>query len=104
MWYQWYKYKGKGFSAKETDEKARQLNYDSVAPESQEKRYRHSVWEIYRREWETANREKRVKLNKRMLRWQGLMKNGWTASEAYAKAIEEELAEELDIKINSDIV
>ncbi len=90
---QWYRYMEEGFSAKEADEKARQLNYDSVAPESEEESYKHSVREIYSREWAKANGEKRVKLDKRMHRWQELMMNGLTAREAYHKAIDEELKE-----------
>jgi len=60
------------------------------ATESTEEEYRHSVWEIYRKEWETANREKRLELNKRMSRWQELMKSGLSASQAYIKVMEEE--------------
>ncbi len=58
--------------------------------ESQEKEYEHNVWEIYRKEWETASREKRVELNKRMLRWQELMKSGLTASQAYIRVMQGE--------------
>ncbi len=60
------------------------------ATELQEEEYIHSVWEIYRREWATASPEKRTELNKRMLRWQELMKNGWTASQAYYRVIQDE--------------
>ena len=58
--------------------------------QDKEKEYEHSVWEIYRREWATASREKRIELNKRMLRWQELMRNGLTASQAYYKVMEKE--------------
>ncbi|MFC1933643.1 hypothetical protein ACFLXX_00635 [Chloroflexota bacterium] len=58
--------------------------------EPQEEEYRHNVWEIYRKEWETASPEKKTELNKRMLRWQELMKNGLTASQAYSRAMQEE--------------
>ncbi len=60
--------------------------------ESQEEEYKHNAWEIYRKEWATASPEKKTELNKRMHRWQELMKNGWTAQQAYYKAMEEELA------------
>ncbi len=59
--------------------------------ESQEEEYKHSIWEIYRKEWATASPEKRTELNKRMLRWQELMENGWTASRAYYRVMEEDL-------------
>ncbi|MFC2017033.1 coiled-coil domain-containing protein [Chloroflexota bacterium] len=58
--------------------------------ESQEEEYKHSIWEIYYKERATASPEKRIALNKRMLRWQGLMKNGWTAGQAYYRVLEEE--------------
>ena len=54
-----------------------------------EKEYERSVWEIYRKEWETASPEKKVGLNKRMRRWQELMKNGWTAQQAYVQVMGE---------------
>lgn len=57
--------------------------------ESQEE-YKHSVWEIYRKEWETASNEKRTELNKRMNRWQELMKGGLTASQAYIRVMQGE--------------
>jgi len=60
--------------------------------QNKEKEYEHSVWEIYRKEFATASEEKRVELNKRMLRWQELMKSGLLAQQAYYKAMEEELA------------
>ena len=59
--------------------------------ESQEEEYKRSVWGIYRKEWATASPEKRTELNKRMLRWQELMKSGLTAQQAYYKAMEGEL-------------
>ncbi|GAH59290.1 unnamed protein product, partial [marine sediment metagenome] len=55
----------------------------------------HNVWEIYRKEWETAGPEKRTELNKRMSRWQELIKSGLTASQAYFRVTEEESAESL---------
>ena len=55
-----------------------------------EKEYEHNVWEIYRREWATASSEKKVELNKRIRRWQELMKNGLPASQAYYRAMQEE--------------
>jgi len=57
--------------------------------QDKEKEYERNIWEIYRREWATASEEKRVELNKRMFRWQELMKSGWTASQAYYKVMEE---------------
>jgi len=57
--------------------------------QDKEREYERNIWEIYRKEWTTASREKRTKLNKRMLRWQELMKNGWTPSQAYYKVMEE---------------
>ena len=51
--------------------------------QDKEKEYSKAVWEIYRNEWESASNEKRAELNKRMLNWQELMKNGLTASQAY---------------------
>ncbi len=59
--------------------------------QNKEKEYEHSIWEIYRREWATVSPEKKTELNKQMLRWQELMKNGWTAQQAYYKAMEDEL-------------
>jgi len=38
--------------------------------QNKEKEYEYNIWEIYRKEWETANNEKRAELNKRMNRWQ----------------------------------
>lgn len=78
--------------------------------ESQEEKYRHSVWEIYRKEWETANPEKRLELNKRMLRWQELMKSGLTAQQAYMRVMEVEsdetptytlIEEDADVKVQA---
>ncbi len=65
--------------------------------ESQDKgkEYERSVWEIYRKEWATASPEKRTELNKRMLRWQELMKNGASASQAYIRVMEEDLNREV---------
>jgi len=51
-----------------------------------------NIWEIYRKEWATASREKQIELNKRMLRWQELMKNGCSANQAYSKVMEEQQA------------
>ena len=88
----WSKHK-----ALEAEETTSQANIDTknheISTELTETEYRHGVWEIYRREWAAANREKRLELNKRMLRWQELMTNGWTASQAYRKTIEEEPGE-----------
>jgi len=58
--------------------------------ESQETEYEHNVWEIYRKEWEMASPEKKTELDKRMLRWQELMKNGVSVSQAYIQVMEEE--------------
>ncbi len=60
--------------------------------ESQDKKdeYEHNVWEIYRKEWATASEEKRIELNKRIFRWQELIKNGLTASQAYYRVMQEE--------------
>ncbi|MFC1897822.1 hypothetical protein ACFLX8_04595 [Chloroflexota bacterium] len=60
-----------------------------MGSQDKEKEYERNIWEIYRKEWATANREKQAALNKRMLQWQELMKNGWTASQAYSKVMEE---------------
>ena len=57
--------------------------------QDKEKEYERNIWEIYRKEWATASREKRIELNKRMLRWQELMKSGWTPTQAYYKVTEE---------------
>ena len=70
-------------------EQARRLNRSS-ALESQEEEYEHSVWEIYRKEWETASSEKKIELNKRMNQWQELMKSGASASQAYYRVMQEE--------------
>jgi len=59
-----------------------------VESQDKEKEYEHNIWEIYRREWATASEEKRVELNKRIFRWQGLMKSGWAASQAYYRVME----------------
>jgi len=59
--------------------------------QDKEKEYEKNVWEIYRKEWATASNEKRIELNKRMSRWQELMKSGLTVQQAYYKAMEEEL-------------
>ncbi len=82
----------KALEAKQTEAKAdaEKEKHEIGATELTEEEYRHSVWEIYSKEWATANREKQAQLNKRMLRWQDLMKNGWTPSQAYYKVMEEE--------------
>ena len=80
----------KGGHKRREQEQARWLNYDSVALESHEEEDKQGVWEIYRKEWETADANKKIVLNKRMLRWQELMKNGWTARQAYLRVLEEE--------------
>lgn len=58
--------------------------------QDKEKEYAHNVWEIYRKEWATASPDKKAELNKRMLRWQELMQNGLSASQAYYRVMEEE--------------
>ena len=60
-----------------------------MEPQDKEKEYERNIWEIYRKEFATANREKRIELNKRMLHWEELMKNGWAPSQAYYKVMEE---------------
>jgi len=57
--------------------------------QDKEKAYEHNTWEIYRREWATAGPKKRTELNKRMLRWQGLMKSGQTPSQVHYRVMEE---------------
>jgi len=73
--------------------KTQEEKHENRATESQdkEKEYEQNVWEIYRKEWATASSEKRIELNKRMLRWQELMKSGLTASQAYYRAMPEDL-------------
>ena len=61
-----------------------------MEPQDKEEEYQQSVWEIYRKEWAIASAEKRTELNKRMLRWQQLMKSGLTVSQAYYRAMQEE--------------
>ncbi len=56
--------------------------------QDKEKEYERNIWEIYRKEFATANREKRNEINKRMLRWQELMKDGLTPSQAYYRVME----------------
>ncbi|MFC2038964.1 hypothetical protein ACFLUG_04265 [Chloroflexota bacterium] len=53
------------------------------------------IWETYLKEWETANNEKRIELNKRMRRWQDLIDTGMAASKAYNLAIADEEGESL---------
>jgi len=57
--------------------------------QDKEKEDERNIWEIYSKEFATANREKRLQLNKRMRRWQELMKSGWPASQAYYRVTEE---------------
>jgi DNA gyrase/topoisomerase IV subunit A len=57
--------------------------------QDREKEYEHNVWEIYRRELAIASPEKLIELNERMRRWQDLIKNGLTASQAYYRVMEE---------------
>jgi len=85
----------RGLEVKETESlaKTEKEKYELPAKELQEKEYRHIVWEKYREEWETASPEKRDELNKRMLRWQELMKGGLPAGQAYIRVILEELDE-----------
>ncbi len=58
--------------------------------QDREKEYERNVWELYRKEFATANRDNQTELNKRMLRWQELRDNGLTAVQAYMKAMQEE--------------
>lgn len=58
--------------------------------QDKEKEYEHNIWEIYRKEWETASNEKRAELNKRMQRWQELIKSGLTANQAYIRVMQRE--------------
>jgi len=60
-----------------------------MEPQDKEKEYERNIWEIYRKEFATASREKQLQLNKRMRRWQELMKSGETPSQAYYKVMEE---------------
>ena len=62
-----------------------------MEPQDKEEEYQQSVWEIYRKEWATASSEKKVELNKRTRRWQELMKDGLTASQAHYRVMREEL-------------
>ena len=57
--------------------------------QSKDEEYEQNVWEIYRKEWETASPEKKAKLNKWMRRWQELMENGMSAIQAYIQMMEE---------------
>ena len=57
--------------------------------QDKEKEYERNIREIYRKEFATANRERRLQLNKRMHRWEELMKSGWTPSQAYIEVMEE---------------
>lgn len=58
--------------------------------QDKEEEYKQSVWEIYRKEYATANREKKAELKKRMNHWQELMKSGMLAIPAYTQVMEEE--------------
>jgi hypothetical protein len=78
--------------------------------QDKEREYKHSVWEIYRKEWATASSEKKLELNKRMLRWQELMKSGLTAQQAYIRVMESEsdetplytlIEEDADVKVQA---
>ncbi len=57
--------------------------------QDRENEYRRKILGGFGEEWTTANREKRLQLNKRMRRWEELMKSGWTPSQAYYKVMEE---------------
>ena len=57
--------------------------------QDKEKAYEHNIWKIYRREWATASPKKRIELNKRVLRWQELMKSGQTPSQAHYQVMQE---------------
>jgi len=82
----------KNLTCKETEPEvsAEKERHEILTTESREKEYEHNVWEIYRREWETASPEKLIELNERMRRWQELMKNGLSASQAYIRVMQEE--------------
>ncbi|MFC2047909.1 hypothetical protein ACFLSK_00580 [Chloroflexota bacterium] len=55
--------------------------------QSKEEEYMNSIWVIYRKEWERASSEKRRELNKRMNRWQELMKSGMSVNQAYTQVM-----------------
>jgi hypothetical protein len=60
-----------------------------MEPQDREREYERNIWESYRKEWATASPEQRTELNKRMLRWQELVKNGLTPSQAYDRVMAE---------------
>ena len=66
--------------------------------QDEKKEREHNIWEIYRKEWATASPEKRIELDKRIHCWQELMKSGWSAQQAYYKAMEDEL----DFKVQEE--
>ena len=58
-----------------------------MEPQDREREYERNIWENYRQEWATASEEKRAELNKRMFRWQELIKQGLTPIQAYYKVM-----------------
>ena len=84
MWLVFLSLKNRSLESQKTGDQ------ETPITESQEEEYQHNIWEIYRKEWATASPERRTVLNKRMLHWQELIKNGWTASKAYIRVAEEE--------------
>lgn len=67
-----------------------QKNLEITEVDLTEEEYKNEVWGMYRKESATASPTKIASLNRRMERWQELMKTGLTAREAYTKAKEEE--------------
>ena len=57
--------------------------------QDKEKEYRRKILGGFGEEWTTANRKEQVELNRRISRWQELVDNGWTATKAYFKVMEE---------------
>lgn len=67
---------------------------EAIATASYEKEYLQEVWEMYRNEYATATPNRQVELDRFMLRWQGLIKNGWRGSQAYQWLMEHNQANE----------
>ena len=57
--------------------------------QDRENEYSRKILGGFGEEWTTANRKERVELNRRISRWQELVDNGWTATKAYFKVMEE---------------
>jgi len=57
--------------------------------QDRENEYRRKILGGFGEEWTTANRKERAELNRRISRWQELVDNGWTATKAYFKVMEE---------------